>query len=266
MGKEQPSPRATGLLVETAPVVPIYYYHSVGGKPPQTLATDLFRRHLEAISEHGFKTLTVSELLAGAPTARSCVLTFDDGLMDNFTVVFPLLQEYGFRATFYVVPGYDQITRWVNPCNGDWADLALPGYTVPFESMGAAHRQELAAAGMEIGCHTWSHRKLTQLNRSEWRRELEGARAHLEEELGAPVTSFCYPNGRFNLELLKRVARAGFQGACSTLPGYYRRWSHRYVLPRFLVEDPGFFESVLLGRAFRPGPLSGWLARRLGAS
>lgn len=234
---------------------PIFYYHSVGGPPPQTLPREQFRLHLEAIRRHGFRTITLNQLLSGDVSKKCCVLTFDDGLLDNYEIVLPLLREYGMVATFFVVPGYDNITRWVNPKTECWSDVPKPGYTVPFQSMQAHHRKEILSHGMEIGCHTQTHRKLTQIPVNEWDEEILESKVQLETELGNPVPNFCYPNGRFNFSLLKFIERVGYQGACSTIPGYYHPRRRRYILPRFLVEDPVYFEQVLLGQAFHPGSL-----------
>lgn len=241
--------------------VPIFYYHSVGGPPPQTLALDLFRQHLECVRRHACTTVTVAELLERGPRPGQVALTFDDGLLDNYVNVFPLLQELGMRATFFVVPGYDRVTRWVHPGTGRWSDVPGPGFSIAFQSMQSQHRQELVRHGMEIGSHTLTHRKLTWLQPEEARREIADSKRFLEDELGRPVSTFCYPNGRFNLRILQEVRRAGYRGACSTIPGYP---GYRFLLQRFLVEDPVYFEAVVRGRAFHPGPLLGCLFRRLG--
>ena len=141
---------------------PIFYYHSVGGPPPQTLALPQFQQHLEAIRRHNYRTVTVAELLqAGRDLPSRCVaLAFDDGLLDNYTHVFPLLLQYGMRATFYVVPGYDRVTRWVAPQTGRWSDLPAPGFTIPFASMGTDQRRELARHGCPVGTLCSELRKL----------------------------------------------------------------------------------------------------------
>jgi len=247
---------------------PIFYYHSVGGPPPQTLALPWFRQHLEWISRLGYRAVTVAELLeAGRDLPSGCVaLAFDDGLLDNYTQVFPLLLQYGMRATFYVVPGYDRVTRWVAPGTGRWSDVPAPGFTIPFESMGTDQRRELARHGMEIGSHSLTHRMLTRVSREELIREVRDSKDVIEQELGTVVKTFCYPRGRFAPVVLRTVRKAGYLGACSTLPGYYRAGLPRYVLPRFLVEDPDYFRAVLLGKAFRPGALLQMVRRRLARS
>jgi peptidoglycan/xylan/chitin deacetylase (PgdA/CDA1 family) len=247
---------------------PIFYYHSVGGPPPQTLELAWFRQHLEWIRRLGCRTVTVAELLAAGrdlPPGR-VALAFDDGLLDNYTQVFPLLLEYGFRATFYVVPAYDGKSRWVAPRTGRWSDQPAPGFTIPFESMGPDQRRELARHGMEIGSHSLTHRALTRVPRKELVREVSDSKDVIEQEIGATVKTFCYPRGRFSPGVVRAVRDAGYLGACSTIPGYYRSAVPRFVLPRFLVEDPGYFGAVLRGGAFRPSALLGLAQRHLGRS
>jgi peptidoglycan/xylan/chitin deacetylase (PgdA/CDA1 family) len=242
---------------------PIFYYHSVGGPSPRALALARFREHLEWIRRAGYRAVTVSELLeaGGDLPPRWVALTFDDGLLDNYTEVFPLLQEYGVRATFYVVPGYDQATRWGSPSTGRWRDAPAPGFTVPSRSMGPDHRRELARHGMEIGSHSLTHRMLTRVSADDLTREVRDSRDAIEQEIGARVKTFCYPRGRFTPAVVRAVRSAGYLGACSTLPGYYRVALPRHVLPRFLVEDPDYFGAVLTGGAFQPWTLLR-LARR----
>lgn len=230
------------------PRTPIFYYHSIGGPLPQTLPREGFRRHLEILQELGLSTCTVAELVQRGPRPGEVVLTFDDGLLDNYTVAFPMLLEFGFRATFYVVPGYDHRLRYVNPCTGGWSDDPRPGFTQIFENTLPHHRQEMHRHGMEIGCHTMTHRKLTRVPAHEWKRELVDSKHLLEEELQAEVSTFCYPNGRFNPAIYRAVRQAGYRAACSTLPGYYWPQGPRYALQRCLIEDPIFFRYVAAGR------------------
>jgi len=245
---------------------PIFYYHSVGGPSSRTLALPRFRQHLEWIRRAGYRTVTVADLLeAGRDLPPRCVaLTFDDGLLDNYTQVFPLLLDHGMRATFYVVPGYDQVTRWGSPRTGRWSDAPAPGFTVPTRSMGADQRRELARHGMEIGSHSLTHRMLTRVPRNELAREVRESRDAIEQEIGASVKTFCYPRGRFTPVVVRAVRDAGYLGACSTLPGYYRWALPRHVLPRFLVEDPDYFGAVLRGGAFQPWTLLRLARRHLG--
>lgn len=247
--------------------VPIFYYHSVGGPPPQTLDRRVFELHLQALQQAGFQTLTFAQLLRQRAGPATVVLTFDDGLLDNYEVVFPLLLEYGLVATFFCVPGYDGQTRWVHPRTQRWSDDPRPGYSQAFASVNAEQREEMARHGMEIASHTLTHRKLTTIPEVEWRRELCQSKEILEQQLGRPVETFCYPNGGYNSKVVRVVEEAGYLGACTTIPGYYSGRGNRFTIPRFLTEDPDFFPAVARGRAFCPRAVAGvagkWLESRI---
>ncbi|MCH9697882.1 MAG: polysaccharide deacetylase family protein [Gammaproteobacteria bacterium] len=229
--------------------VPVFYYHSIGNVGPETLSVELFRQHLELLKSHGFTTLTCSELLS-LPTTDSgkyALLTFDDGLLDNYDKALPLLLEYGFKATFFVIPGFDNITRWVNASNRQWSDEKRPGFTIPFPSMQANHRKEMTKLGMEIGCHTMNHPKLNKINVGQLNTEIIDSKTLLEDQLGNEVSSFCYPKGRYNPVVLEYVKKAGYRSAFTTMPGYYSTSTFSYECGRFLVESPGLFSRVLAG-------------------
>ncbi|CAN0174678.1 unnamed protein product, partial [Phaeothamnion confervicola] len=84
--------------------IPIFYYHSVGSAPPQSQPLSEFRGNLEAIRRRGLKTVTVADIVHSPVPLENCVaLSFDDGLLDNYTKVFPMLLEYGMVGTFYCV-------------------------------------------------------------------------------------------------------------------------------------------------------------------
>ncbi|MGR9106449.1 MAG: polysaccharide deacetylase family protein [Gammaproteobacteria bacterium] len=227
--------------------VPIFYYHSIGGEGPETLALAKFRRHLELVREQGFKAIPLRELLQLDPqdTGRYVVLTFDDGLLDNFENAAPLLDEFGYRATFFVIPGFDQVTRWVNPQTRAWSEQQLPGFTIPFASMQKHHRRQLRDAGMEIGCHTLNHPQLTKIPTQRLNMEISESKALLEDQLGSEVASFCYPKGRYNRKILTKVREAGYRVACTTMPAYYGRKTPKFECGRFLVEDPLLFRKIL---------------------
>ncbi len=227
--------------------VPIFYYHSIGNHGPETLAVREFRRHLELIRAHYFKPITFSELLSLDPDDRGryVVLSFDDGLLDNFENAAPILNDFGYRATFFVIPGFDHIIRWVNPKTRAWSESRNAGFTLPFPGMQNHHRRQLLDSGMEIGCHTMNHPKLTEVHAHQLRVEITDSKALLEDQLGSPVTTFCYPKGRYNKNVLDHLRNAGYSGACTTMPAYYDRATPKYECGRFLIENPVLFNKIL---------------------
>lgn len=238
-----PDPQALNPMLK----VPIFYYHSIGNQGPETLSLARFRRHLELIRAKNFQPITFSRLLSldFKDPGPYLVLSFDDGLLDNFENAAPLLQEFGFPATFFVIPGFDEVVRWVNPKTRAWSESKSEGFTIPFPSMQKHHRRQLHEAGMEIGCHTMHHRKLNEIPPTQYGHEIADSKALLEDQLGAEVSTFCYPKGRYNQKVLGWVQKSGYRGACTTMPAYYGQGTDRYECGRFLVENPKLFTRIL---------------------
>ena len=85
---------------------------------------------------------------------------------------------------------------------------------------------------MEIASHTLSHRNLTEISEQDARREIQESKKVLEENLGVPIRGFCYPRGRVTDTLARFVLEAGYDYACTTVPGHATVQSDRFLLPR----------------------------------
>jgi peptidoglycan/xylan/chitin deacetylase (PgdA/CDA1 family) len=91
----------------------------------------------------------------------------------------------------------------------------------------AAMRQ----AGVELGCHGVNHLLLTD-DGTDAAFEAEESRRVLQEKTGAPPSSFCYPNGDYDRNVIEAVRRAGFSVAFSTDRVYVSRADDPYLLKR----------------------------------
>ncbi len=175
------------------------------GSHPGSLAVSRFRAQLAALRTLGYRSIrpgTLAAALRGeAPLpSGSVVLTFDDGYLDTLTEALPLLLEFGFTATCYVVAGaVGGVCHWTDP-----APL-----------MGWDHLRSWLAAGMEIGAHSVSHRDLTRLDTAALREEVEGAKARLEDRLGEAIPTFAYPFNRVDRRAMAGVEAAGYASACA---------------------------------------------------
>lgn len=76
-------------------------------QPGMYVDTDAFEKHVRFLREH-FRIVSFAEILAlwrgndWDPRDRYCVITFDDGWLDNYTHAFPILRRYGIPATIFV--------------------------------------------------------------------------------------------------------------------------------------------------------------------
>ncbi len=118
--------------------------------------------------------------------------TFDDGLLDGYTDIFPHLKELGLKGTFVI---------WAKCIEND---------TMPFPEkprMTWAQMREMQADGQEIGCHSWSHPNFTRISYAEIRRELEMNDSAIYRHLGIHPRSFAYPGNAYDNEIDKIVAQ-----------------------------------------------------------
>jgi peptidoglycan/xylan/chitin deacetylase (PgdA/CDA1 family) len=121
--------------------------------------------------------------------------------------------------------------------------------------------REMHAMGMTIGSHTMTHPNLPNAGLEAARAELVQSKARLEQEIGAPVTMFSYPNGgaeRYSTPELQRVvAEVGFAAATTSHNAFAGQQSDIFALERVQVaerlEDLVFALEVERF-AFRPKP------------
>lgn len=104
------------------------------------------------------------------------------------------------------------------------------------EALTGSELRALAAEGVEIGCHTETHPILSRVQHpDELKREIAGAKQHLEEQTGVPIHHFCYPNGRaidINSEVLRLVRDAGFLSAVTCTWGLNTTQAERFQIRR----------------------------------
>jgi peptidoglycan/xylan/chitin deacetylase (PgdA/CDA1 family) len=90
----------------------IIMYHGISGKD-----TDLFADQLSYLATN-FRIVSLARMLdrisdQTAASAEEIVLTFDDGLRNNLTQVYPLLKKFNAPATFFVCPGLITCGKWL---------------------------------------------------------------------------------------------------------------------------------------------------------
>lgn len=209
---------------------PVLMYHHIAPAPSQAgrhaclyVPEKEFRAHLAAIRAMGMTTATPADYATALSAGPGQVtgakppvwITFDDGFLNNYTAAFPALKEAGMTATFFVI-----------------VDKVLGGDA---EFMTLAMMREMIAAGMTIGSHTLSHPRLARLNAADRRREIIDSKARLEDALGAPVTSFCYPYGNWDAGCVDIVREAGYELATSTIRDNRNTAADRHLLKRVMV-------------------------------
>jgi len=152
---------------------------------PYAVSVSTFKSHMEKLRD-----LNVGLLSNNAASAMpDVVITFDDGHISNHSLALPILQEFGFKAYFFVTTNF--IESRVNHCR-------------------AEQLRELIKAGMVIGSHGLSHKFLADLPPNEVKHELVRSRDLLQNWLHTEVSSISFPGGRYTQDTLIAAREAGY--------------------------------------------------------
>jgi peptidoglycan/xylan/chitin deacetylase (PgdA/CDA1 family) len=79
--------------------------------------------------------------------------------------------------------------------------------------------KEMSNSGISIGAHSVNHPILTNIPLELAKYEIGQSKKDIEENIGIKITSFSYPNGDCNPELVNCVKEIGFSCAVSVSPG-----------------------------------------------
>lgn len=226
--------------------VPILMYHHVGTAPAGvgglerdlTVSPARFREQLAWLRRAGYESISLLDLVqhlnAGAPLPeKPIIITFDDGYTDAYTEAAPLLVEYGYRATFFIIT--------------DFIDRKLPPYMSWEQIVG------LEAQGMEIGSHSRDHPDLRRRSIEYLVWQILGSKQTLEAHLKAPVRVFSYPSGRYDEQVIKVLVSAGFLAAVTTETGVNHSGDDLMRLKRIRVRG-GDALNVFINRLEAGGP------------
>ena len=196
--------------------IPVLLYHrvindpSLAGKHGTYVTTKQLEAHLEYLHKNNYTPITFEDLSMinrFDKDKKYVILTFDDGYEDNYTLLFPMLKKFNFKAVIFMVTGKKENT-W------DYLD---EGRTFPL--LERAQILEMNKYGIEFGAHTMNHVDLTKVEVAEAKQEIEGSREMLENILGKKVSAFAYPYGSVNETVKELVKKAGFKYGIATVVG-----------------------------------------------
>jgi peptidoglycan/xylan/chitin deacetylase (PgdA/CDA1 family) len=224
--------------------IPILTYHSIDDSG-SVISTkpEVFRKQMKGLSETGYDGVALNHLVESRSEKTSLppktvVLTFDDGFQNFYADVFPILQEYGFKATVFLVTDH---------CGGynDWR--GNPPGLPRSQLLSWREIKELSDHGIEFGAHTRTHPDLTRIGGAERvENEIIESKQVIEDSIGREARTFAYPFGKFN-PTIKRVVEKTFAAACSTNLGKVSPKSDFYTLERidtYYLSNPVIFNSL----------------------
>ncbi len=175
-----------------------------------------FRSVLAYLKENNYQTIPLHDALNGQSDlpAKPIALTFDDSYQSIYQYAFPLLQEFNFTATVFVISGYaGSLNQW---------DVNLGGKK--FRHLSWPEIKELANAGFEIGSHTVHHPDLTRISTASLEKELKESKRHIEDMTGKQAHIISFPFGRYDDRVIEWSRKTGYQHGCGF---WIRKKSHQ---------------------------------------
>lgn len=224
--------------------VSILGYHDfseVKSATEMRMKTSAFRRQMEEIRNKGIPVISMDEFMAwktgsGRLPAYSVLITIDDGWKAVYTDAYPILRENGYPFTLFVYTNY----------------INTGGASLTWEML-----KEMQANGATVGSHSLSHPYPAEVKRmaraggetyAEFlRKQFVESKAILEENLGTPVTTYCYPGGYNTSDMYEELAKAGYKAAFTVKGKKAVLDDDPMLVPRYMVygSAPGTFVTAV---------------------
>jgi peptidoglycan/xylan/chitin deacetylase (PgdA/CDA1 family) len=158
-------------------------------------------KHLQTLRSSSLYPLKPRELLEKAPEKPSYILSFDDGTIDHFEVVLPLLLRYSCEAIFFVPT----------------AKLNRTGY-ITNDMV-----RQMSQSRQYIGLHSHEHRRMDTMTEEEIREQMRTCHAELEKLTGARSSIFAPPGGFINAQVRLAAVESGVKAIRTMRWGYNKK-------------------------------------------
>lgn len=212
--------------------LPILMYHYIEPWPPGpdevrqglTVTPEDFAAQMAYLHAHGYATVSLYDLVAALAVGqdlpeKAVVITFDDGYRTLIDFAVPIMQQYGYTGTVFV------ITQLM--------DEEFPQYLTWDQAKG------LHAQGWMIEPHTKTHDQLAGRGRDFQLYQMLGSILTVEAQLGRTPRFFAYPSGEYDELTVSLVKELHLWGAATTSFGRVHGYSSLHTLTRVRVSGTG---------------------------
>lgn len=215
--------QATSLIGLNQGGISVLCYHSISNsKTPYTVSLAQCLQQFAAIQRTD-RFLDVSHVVRRDAKKRAnsgVLITIDDGYQDVLSLV-PIMRKFGIKPVLFVLSNPEHVDRKMLGHRGALLNTKQIKY--------------LAQEGWEIGCHSATHRDLTQLSDKELTFEVITSKKRLEKSIGRKIKYFAYPKGVITKRITKAVKQAGYEAAFGTQAGQVTAYVSRYHVPRTVI-------------------------------
>lgn len=183
-----------------------------------TVDTEMFRKQMQYLKDKNYSIIGMEDLQNFLENginlpAKPVLITVDDAYDDNYLEMFPILKEFGFKATIFTPTGLVDNTRYLS-----WQKI-----------------EEMKNSGLiYFGNHTWSHHGsngTTELQD----KEIGLADKQLTEKKLNLCKVFAYPYGKPSLNAEKALEQLGYKIAFTTTRGNLACKGQSLEIPRIRI-------------------------------
>ena len=222
--------------------IPILCYHSVNNKyniDADPIDLDLFERHLYFIKKkyNVIKLKDSVEMILNNKSYDKNILsiTFDDGYIDNFINVFPLIKKYKLPITIFIVTDFiNQKISLID--NKEWNAMTWDNV------------KEMNKSGLvDIEAHSLTHKNLITLKKTDAYHEIAESREQIKKYINYSPIFFAYPNGQrihYSSRDIQLVKEAGYSAAFSTLWNTMHNSNRRWEIPRIIIKSDDTLDKL----------------------
>jgi len=181
------------------PHVSVLMYHSVsGGDTKYDVPVALFEKQMKFLVDK-YSVVELDKVVAYAKGGKGIekneiAVTIDDGYLDTYTNVFPILKKYNISATVFLTSNLEKKEKLSN----------IPRVTK--EQIKEMHESGLVS--FEV--HGRNHLNLKDLSEEEFEDEINGCKEDILSYTGAAPKYVAYASGHRNKEVEDRIKKLGF--------------------------------------------------------
>ncbi|SAK48264.1 polysaccharide deacetylase family protein [Caballeronia temeraria] len=222
------------MNAKRARAVPVLMYHHVSTSPGMiTVTPDNFAAQMDYLASAGYRTIGAAQLaafLGGEDVpAKSIVITFDDGYLDNWVHAHPVLERHHFTALCFLVSSWpgegavrpnaaDASSKLPHLLDHHAGERAIENGKADDVILRWSEIEAMREAGtFEFHSHTHSHVRWDRVSvstdekRKALQHDLSAARAVLRTRLGEASDHLCWPQGYYDDDYREVALNAGFR-------------------------------------------------------
>jgi peptidoglycan/xylan/chitin deacetylase (PgdA/CDA1 family) len=197
------------------------------------IRADRFETQLDYLQRH-YRVISLGEFLRAHENNQplpdnSVVLTFDDGYRNFLTGAMPRLVAREMPVSVFLIT--DRIQKENQSLDRGWSEADDQTF------LSWSEVKELQRHGVEIGSHTCTHPKLSELTPSEAERELSRSHEVIAGHLAQPGIPLAFPYGSYSASVIAMTRALPYTCALTTDAGTNSSETDLFLLRRNLIGD-----------------------------